>query len=741
MKVSRVFCHAVIASAVVGLSGCLGDGSSSSDAAPPPPVQGATGATLQGRVIAGPVAGATVTAFAVQANGSNGAPLGTATTQPDGSFSLTLSSTPTGAVRLVASGGSYVSEADTAVTVAGTQLSAVIAAVTSAGLANLSVTPLSTLSDQRLVALLASANASALAAALQAADNAVKALYGLQDRSTALSAFAPDFTAASGDAAIMALVIGSLEQLAAQVGKAPLQIVNAIALDFSDGLLDGKAADGTAIKYATGDTTAAPSTLASRQFLNAVSAYTDPTNTRTQAAHNGVTYSPATITALRSGVVAGTSQSSGLDISSSGAITSLTFVDANGATRQGVYFAARNAGLRAIDFTDPAAAAVIDLTSLNAALIDGTSALLPSVDGVIALPLGSGNPQLLLYSYASPKVVLVDAVTLSVVTSQTLAISARMNCSGATPYISGGVADTVGATPTVWLTTGDGYLPVVIGSGTLTAQAAVPAAGSVGMAENVGASVVDRLMFAPGYCDFGTARSAGLAIVDLDAKASFGLDTATYNGGFGSFGEPDAGAVDTALKIGIVVDEHEQDFAFINLNGFKDPTRYTLNATAGTFTPLSPSTQVLHQTLSDLPNVSGINVDSASHLAFIIEESGDRLAVAAVDDPAHPADATKGWAGFSDYRYESSASTTTGSPTRFCAAGDPHSEATVAHFGNGRSYGFALNTCDSRSTSLGKGAVIVDLRNFIGAPAKPGVTHELQSNPFADTTIVQMLPF
>lgn len=740
MKASRVFSHAVIASAVIGLSGCLGDASPGGATTAPPPVQGATGATLQGRVVAGPVAGATVTAFAVQANGANGATLGTATTQSDGTFSLVLATTPTGAVRLVASGGSYVSEADTAVTVAGTQLSAVLAAVTSAGLSNLSITPLSTLSDQRLVALLASANATALATALQAADNAVKALYGLQDRSTALSAFAPDFSAASGDAAIMALVIGSLEQLALQVGKPPLQIVNAIALDFSDGLLDGKAADGTPIKYAAGDTVAAPSTLASRQFLNAVSAYADPTNTKTQAAHNGVSYASAAITALRSGVVAGTSQSSGLDISSSGAITSLTYVDGSGTTRQGVYFAARNAGLRAIDFTDPAAPTVIDVATLNAALI-GSSGLLPSIDGVIALPLGSGNPQLLVYSYSSPKVALVDAITLTVVTNQSLNISSRMNCSGATPYISGGVADTVGATPTVWLTTGDGYLPVVVANNTITVQTAVGAAGSIGMAENVGASVVDRLLFAPGYCSFGNASTPGLAFVDLDAKTSYGLASASYSGAFGGPGEPDAGAVDTLLKVGIVVDEHDHDFSFINLAGLNDPTKYVRNATTATLTPQSPASQIVHQILTDLPSVSGINVDSASHLAFIIEEFGDALAVAALDDPANPADPAKGWSGFSDYRYEGSASSDTGSPTTFCAAGDPHSEATVSHFANGRSYGFALNTCDSRSTTLGKGAVIVDLRSFLAAPAKAGGTHELQANPFADTTIVQMLPF
>ena len=69
--------------------------------------------TISGTVYAAPTAGATVTAYEVQPDGSNGASLGTSTTTgSDGRFTITMSKQPTGMVRLVASGGTFTSEGD-----------------------------------------------------------------------------------------------------------------------------------------------------------------------------------------------------------------------------------------------------------------------------------------------------------------------------------------------------------------------------------------------------------------------------------------------------------------------------------------------------------------------------------------------------------------------------------------------------------------------------------------------------
>jgi hypothetical protein len=412
-----------------------------------------------------------------------------------------------------------------------------------------------------------------------------------------------------------------------------------------------------------------------------------------------------------------------------------------------VFLAAGADGLRALDVTNPASITVLNLSTLNSQLVGGKAPVMSSVDGVISVPVGSGNPQLLLFSYGSATVALVDAVADKLLTSQSLGIASQMSCSGAGPYVSGGIIDTVAAVPTIWLTTANGYMPVSIGANNaLTPMTPVGTVNGIGMPENAGASVTDRILFSPAYCTFtstsSTNSNAGLVLVNLDTKTPYSLDATDYSGAFGSPGHPDSGAVDSVLKVGVVVNEESQSFSFINLNDLSSSASFSFNATSGTFTPANPSKQLLSVNLTDFASASGININSTSHLAFLLEEWGaDALGVAALDDPNHPANATTGWAGFVNYRWEWGASAKAGSPTTFCSGYDPHSQATISHFSNGRIYGFALNTCDTRNGSTtSSGAIVVDMQNFLSAAATGG-THKLASNPFADSTIIQMLKF
>jgi hypothetical protein len=123
----------VLLSLMLAACGGGGGGDSSSPSAGggasnPPPVVSATvpidpvtnGPTnanasnqLTGVVVSAVTQGAVVTAYNVRDDGSNGTLLGTsAATDVDGKFAITLSSAPAGMVRLVATGGSFLSEAD-----------------------------------------------------------------------------------------------------------------------------------------------------------------------------------------------------------------------------------------------------------------------------------------------------------------------------------------------------------------------------------------------------------------------------------------------------------------------------------------------------------------------------------------------------------------------------------------------------------------------------------------------------
>ncbi|MFD2274171.1 hypothetical protein ACFS07_32710 [Undibacterium arcticum] len=116
--------------ACAALFGCGGGGSSASSATPTPtptpsgqhPIDPFTGAavtgttvtTISGVVMSTPVVGATVTAYLVNSDGTNGQSLGvTATpTGADGKFNLSMTQAPSGIFRLVATGGYFISSVD-----------------------------------------------------------------------------------------------------------------------------------------------------------------------------------------------------------------------------------------------------------------------------------------------------------------------------------------------------------------------------------------------------------------------------------------------------------------------------------------------------------------------------------------------------------------------------------------------------------------------------------------------------
>lgn len=124
------------------LAGCGGGGGGSTSATPTPPVGGTnptqpvptpttitnplTGTAAPGsptKVIHGTAAaGATVIAYAVQANGSSGAALGASVTaDKDGYFTVNTNEAPMGMIRLVATGGTTVRALDNTTQPAGTQ--------------------------------------------------------------------------------------------------------------------------------------------------------------------------------------------------------------------------------------------------------------------------------------------------------------------------------------------------------------------------------------------------------------------------------------------------------------------------------------------------------------------------------------------------------------------------------------------------------------------------------------------
>lgn len=117
MTLKKLFLAVAISYA---LSACSGGGGGSSTTSTEStggtitytPPSGETTAQVTGMVVNDITQGATITAYEVNADGTNGAVIGvSAPTGVDGKFAFNFSKTPTGPVRLIARGGTFISEA------------------------------------------------------------------------------------------------------------------------------------------------------------------------------------------------------------------------------------------------------------------------------------------------------------------------------------------------------------------------------------------------------------------------------------------------------------------------------------------------------------------------------------------------------------------------------------------------------------------------------------------------------
>jgi hypothetical protein len=112
------------------------------------PATGSSTNLISGSVVSNATAGATVTAYVLNADGTNGTAIGTAVTDSSGAFSMSLTQAPSGMIRLVATGGTFTSEAD-ASTQQNTSLELVAPYVTTT-LNTFVVTPLTYYASQRM---------------------------------------------------------------------------------------------------------------------------------------------------------------------------------------------------------------------------------------------------------------------------------------------------------------------------------------------------------------------------------------------------------------------------------------------------------------------------------------------------------------------------------------------------------------------------------------------------------------
>lgn len=186
----------VLAASIASMLAACGGGGDSAPAATPstpttPQVQlpsdpytgkvaaGTPTAQISGTVYNNITAGATVIAYLLNPDGSNGASLGSATTDAAGGFTMTLNQTPTGMIRLVATGGTFTSEADASTQKNGTN--ELVAPYVTTSLSSFVITPVTNVASAYLTYLAGQKGSTLKSAYTTASSAALQAVTGLNN--------------------------------------------------------------------------------------------------------------------------------------------------------------------------------------------------------------------------------------------------------------------------------------------------------------------------------------------------------------------------------------------------------------------------------------------------------------------------------------------------------------------------------------------------------------------------------
>jgi hypothetical protein len=195
---------------------------------------------LAGRAaVATPLTGATVKVFELNSDGQPGALLATAVTGGDGYYTVSIQRRGSSLLLVTASGGSYVD------TGSGKKLSAsqgaYLRSIPGAGDISASLTPLTTFAADRAVALAGGGNP--LGSSVDVSTAAISRQFNLETITAVAPAVigdAQDVQVSGRVAREYGLILAGLAAEADALGVTPLGLADAVALDWSDGTLDGK---------------------------------------------------------------------------------------------------------------------------------------------------------------------------------------------------------------------------------------------------------------------------------------------------------------------------------------------------------------------------------------------------------------------------------------------------------------------------------------------------------------------
>ena len=645
--------------------------------------------------------------------------LGSGTTTSEGNFEITLDIEYSGAIRVLTDGGTYTSEANISKEeTSGTLCSLLEALPTDV---DVMVTALTNFSCKYVDAQVAEGNIS-LADAMAESDKKLSEIFGFTE-TVDFETLSPNLTKegleSNASEALIALISGVFEKMADRFNIDPATLYELLAEDFSDGTFDGKNLD-VSIEGA--------SKTPYNDFLGALDDYLDdPVGTAIAEANlSKEDFDTTNVQGnLVSGIINAAPVSSGLNIGSSGAVTTLS-ID----SKQYVYIAGRTKGLIGLDVTHPDEAnkTILDLKVLNNRITavmsdenisDETNDTYHNVGGVIAVP-GLKTPAIMVYAYDNPIVVLVDVANSEVLGSLELNITGQQTFSGGNAYISSGISDP--AKGGVWLATYDGYWFVDVSTMQAHAEPIALANNQI-IAENIGSDISKNMLFSPNYGDDSSYYSnGGLQWVDLNKNIAYSLNQTTWDRHIGllsGMSSADAGSIDSTFNIGIISPEDSSYLAFIDMSNMENFTFNDINQTFDIEDNASISSFNLASKSGGNPVISHASVDSSTHLMLLTAGYSATIGVAQLAQASN--DTNESWVPVSKWAYYNA------SYGEYSYARDPHASGVINNVSNGKSYGYILSSDEH--------ILQVNMQEFLDSPIRDinetiYDSHALEVSPF-----------
>jgi hypothetical protein len=198
--------NVLIVLSLIGFTGCTGSFNSASSLF-------TTSNGISGVVSAGPMNGATVTAYSLNANGSKGNQLATTTSDSNGKYSLSMAA-QSGPVIIIASGGTYVEEASgSTISMGNAQVRTILSSVSNGQ--QVGVTPVTEIATQNTLAAINANSSANVSAIISSSNSSVAAAMGLTD--ITIPPANPNQSASnagSTQAAQYAVVLAAISQMA-----------------------------------------------------------------------------------------------------------------------------------------------------------------------------------------------------------------------------------------------------------------------------------------------------------------------------------------------------------------------------------------------------------------------------------------------------------------------------------------------------------------------------------------------